>query len=314
MKLHSNFYETIIIISIIAAASVDNCFAKDSPDKAFDNSHYTVINNVQLHYRSWLQNNESHKPWIMLIHGFSGSTYSWRFTADSLHKSSYNVIAIDVPPYGYSDRNPKNNTSTTAIAKLIDDFIKTEFPGKHWHIIGHSMGGGIAQALATLYPENIKTVTFVDGAIYSSIEEGNIPTPYLFRLPFVEGFLSFIGDNFFITKNMVADLLESAYGQEPSTEEIKQYYKALNISGTSLAIIRSKTRSEEIASFKASQINKPVLAIWGEQDSWVPLSQMKSVLKQMPDVQTEVIPACGHNPMETHHEEFMKILLEFLGK
>ncbi len=311
MKFPVKTLKSVIIILLYANIS---CSSQLPEEKPFQNSKFIEIDEIKLHYREWLQESPTAYPHVLLIHGFSGSTYSWRYTADSLYSIGYNVVAVDFPPYGYSDRDLDINTSTTAIAKTINNFKDSLYPEVSWHIIGHSMGGGIAQAMVTHYPKNIVSVVFVAGALYSQVEKNEVQAPWPLRLCFIENLLASIGDNLFITKKRVKKFLASAYGSEPSEEEVEEYYKALNIPGTSQAIIRSKTKSPEIFAFSASEINVPAYGIWGEQDSWVPLSRIKPALEKMPDVKIETIPGRGHNPMETHHEEFIKLLLEFLEK
>jgi len=134
------------------------------------------------------------------------------------------------------------------------------------------------------------------------------------RLAPLERFLAVVGEEFFITPKRVHRLLASAYGQEPEPADSEMYLKALQISGTSLAIVKSMTRSRETKTFEASQMELPALAIWGDQDTWVPLGFSKKALDEMPFVHLELIENSAHCPMETHPDIFNQILIRFLNK
>ncbi len=39
---------------------------------------------------------------VLLVHGFGGSTFSWRHTLKALAEAGYRAIAFDRPPFGLS--------------------------------------------------------------------------------------------------------------------------------------------------------------------------------------------------------------------
>lgn len=281
--------------------------------KPFDNSHRITIDDVSLHYRIWEPEVIKHQEVCLLIHGFSGSTFSWRYTAVALQKDGYVVIAVDIPPYGYSDKNPRINHSMTAHADLLHSFMNTIRPRKQWHVFGHSMGGGIAEALVLKYPENISSVIFVAGTVFKSIEAGRSSGSFWLRLPPVQRFLSILGEHLFITKGQVSRLLASAYGQEPDNDSKIAYYNALHIPGTAEAIVRSMSASEELYPLTISTLKTPCLAVWGNKDTWVPAAQGEAVLLDVDNIRFEMIDGAAHCPMETHPEEFNSIMLDFLN-
>src|SRR5262245_4576127 len=45
-------------------------------------------------------------PVIVLIHGFLGNIASWRYVVDDLARD-HRVIAVDLPGFGFSDRDPR---------------------------------------------------------------------------------------------------------------------------------------------------------------------------------------------------------------
>ncbi len=292
----------------------------------FHNSFFVTINGTELHFRHWQPSTDPDlvRGHCLLLHGFSGSTFSWDGFADSLQQLGFEVVAIDIPPFGYSDKSPQQNQSITARAALIHDFLEALFPGEQWHLTGHSMGGGIAQALVLMAPASFHRVCFVAPTLFSSIRAHDDFDPTLgtdvrvrrnnmlsaWPLRPVAGRFA---ERFLITQRRIGRLLESAYGEPPDREQVKGYLQPLRIPGTAAAILASGRHQREIATLNAADLAVPAIAIWGANDNWVPHESRKKALEKMPDVQVFIIEEAGHNPMETHLEAFMEKWLTLLN-
>jgi 2-hydroxy-6-oxonona-2,4-dienedioate hydrolase len=279
----------------------------------FPNSHISEVDGVKLHYRLWEPVDGLPKGNVLMVHGFSGSTFSWQQTADSLSKVGYRAVAVDVPPFGFSDRAPRQNHSVTARASLLIAFLEQEFPGTTWHLAGHSMGGGIIQAMALMEPSLFESVNFVAAALFSSIKPGSRQSPMWMSIPGLTAFAGNIAESWVINRSRIEQLLASAYGQNPSPEQVDGYLKPLQVPGTARGILHMQRFNRELTELDAKTLSIPALAIWGENDTWVSLQSRSNVLEQIPGVQLKVIEQAGHNPMETHFKEFIRIYLAFLN-
>ena len=278
----------------------------------FENSHQAYVDDVRIHYRYWPVAEEELKGSFLLVHGFAGSTFSWQEVADSLQNLGYAVVAVDLPPFGFSDKSSRINRSMTAHAERLHQLIHTSFPGRTWHLAGHSMGGAVVQAYALMYPEDLNSVTFVAGALFSRISEGGQHVNVLLRLSPLRFVLGELAEQWFITGNRVEQLLESAYGKPPTEEQVNAYLQPLRIPGTARAILSSAAYNREIRSLEANALEVPAIAIWGKEDTWVNYRGRKPVLEQMQNLQLVLMEDTGHNPMETHFDEFMEAWLAAL--
>lgn len=307
-----------IRLGFFKAACCVVLFFFSSPDAAasrpFPNSHFATVDNLELHYRLWEPAAEPARGNVLLVHGFSGSTFSWEEVADSLSRLGYRVVAADVPPFGYSDRNPRQNQSVTARAALLNTFLDNRFPGNLWHIAGHSMGGGIVQAMALIAPERFVSVCFVAPTLFKKTQQGRRGTPPVWlRIPGFTTFAGHLAESWFLTESRIRSSLASAYGEEPSHEQVQAYLEPLRIPGTARAILNSTRFSKELASLDVENFSVPALAIWGENDTWVSLASRREIAESMAGLQLEVIEEAGHNPMETHFDAFMDLWLTFLN-
>lgn len=277
----------------------------------YSNSRVAEADGMSIHYRIWESPSSAPLQGVFLVHGFGASTFSWQQVADSLQQLGYLVVAVDVPPFGYSDRSPRQNQAVTARALLFQQMLQQEFPGYRWHLAGHSMGGGIVQAMALMFPENVMSLTLVSATLFAQIQPGSKEVPLMLKIPGFTSVMGSLAENWFITRGRVASLLESAFGQQPMPWQVDEYLQPLRIPGTARVILNSLRDLEELRELNARQLKVPAIAIWGSDDTWVPLSRHQKLLASL-GIPLFLIQEAAHNPHETHFREFMEIMLEFL--
>jgi pyruvate dehydrogenase E2 component (dihydrolipoamide acetyltransferase) len=127
---------------------------------------------------------------LVLIHGFAADSTGWVALERSLPKD-LPLIRIDLPSHG---RSPLRRIAGFAdLAKaLVQTFDRiTEGPV---HLLGHSLGGGLALALADIRPRQVRTLTLlapaglgpeIDGAALNGIARASSAdslAPWLKRL------------------------------------------------------------------------------------------------------------------------------------
>lgn len=111
---------------------------------------FTTISSGRLHY---LDCGEG--PTILMIHGLAGNLGHFDCgIIDDLAKN-FRVVAIDRPGSGYSDRPDDHAANVRAQARLVSEVIdrlELDTP----LVVGHSLGGAIALALALEKPELVR--------------------------------------------------------------------------------------------------------------------------------------------------------------
>ena len=111
---------------------------------------------------------------------------------------------------------------------------------------------------------------------------------------------------------VVERMLTSAYGQAPDKEQVRAYWLPLKVPGTARAILSAASYHEELNTLHARDLPMPSTAIWGLEDAWVSYQQRKHILEMMPSTRLVLLEGVGHNPMETHFEQFMEAWLRFI--
>jgi pimeloyl-ACP methyl ester carboxylesterase len=97
-------------------------------------------------------------PPVLILHGLFGSGSNWRRVAREL-ATSHRVLAVDLRNHGAS---PWADTMT--YPQMADDVLRLIDRERLTRpaVIGHSMGGKVAMALALLYPDEVSRLTVVD--------------------------------------------------------------------------------------------------------------------------------------------------------
>ena len=113
---------------------------------------------------------------------------------------------------------------------LLDELA----PAQNWHLVGHSMGGATAAEMALQRPAQTDSLTLAAGAV---IDTGVTRPSLLLRYPPAARWVRVLSANYFLTESRVAQLLVSAYGRTPSSEEVSGYYLPLTVQGTDRVLI-----------------------------------------------------------------------------
>lgn len=97
---------------------------------------------------------------LLLIHGLAGQLCHFTYAVVGLLATRYRVIAVDRPGSGYSVRQPGASAAlyaqADAMAALIDA-LQLDRPV----VVGHSLGGTLALALAQRHPQRVSALALV---------------------------------------------------------------------------------------------------------------------------------------------------------
>lgn len=112
----------------------------------------TTVDRKDLHYTEI----GTTGPRVLFLHGLFGQGKNWTSIAKALADRA-RVIMVDLPNHGRSGWTERVTFDgmATDIAEIMD-------PGEPLNVIGHSMGGKVAMALALLRPELVQRLVVVD--------------------------------------------------------------------------------------------------------------------------------------------------------
>ena len=304
---------TVLLVIFIILSIVPYLLPlQELPGKEFeplyDNSAVLLVEGVNLHYRQWA---EEGAEGVLLIHGFSGSTFSWRYTAPVMAAEGYRVIAVDLPGFGLSERDLSFTPTADQRAELLWSLLESLDSGFNWHLVGHSMGGGVAAAMVLQRPDQVQSVTLAAGAIPA---EGRGRFGWIFHYPPLGRTVRHLATRVFLSEENVERALASAYGRAPTKDEFEGYYRPLLIKDSDAALVEMlKTRERDLLS-DLEDLQVPVMLIWGAEDAWVKIEEGYKLNSLLKNAELVVLAGEGHCPMETAPLEFNNSLLRFLAE
>lgn len=276
----------------------------------FENSHFVTIDGVTFHYRIDRPEDKTITGKVLLVHGLAGSTFSFQALAPRLAEKGFFVLSLDLPGFGYSDRpldydHSQQNRARDIwrVLRSIDEELSGKIASDGWHLAGHSMGGGSVVAMSMKDSERTKSLVLIDPALTDRSQKSFIAT-----LPPMSQWFQVAIEHWLLTESNITRFLGSAYGREPTPEEVEGYLAPLRLPGTarSLSSMFKTSKSEDLGNIR--DMPAPILAIWGEKDTWVPLSEFDPLLAVREDVKVEIIEGAGHCPMETHTDATLEVL------
>ncbi len=280
------------------------------PSLRFPNSIIEQFNNVYVHYRIF-EPNIPKKGNILMIHGFAGSTFSWRKNIDTLTQNGYQVVCIDLPCFGLSERKLDWNHSSENRAKLAWELTQKVAPNEPWNLVGHSMGASVILTMGQLQPEKTLSLVCVDGLFVNP--RVNAINRFLVNTIFIQRISEILLQRYFTKPEKFKQILASAYGQTPEEEAVSGYLKPFMVTNAAKGILATVS-SYSTFSLDYAKVQNKMFLIWGETDTWIPLQNALNWKKKYPDVPLYILKNAGHCPMETHPKEFNTLLLKIIQK
>ena len=247
---------------------------------------------------------------LLLIHGFGGSTYSWRQVMPGLAKS-FRVVAIDLNGFGYTQR-PRSFESYTreGQAELIQKVMDT-LGMESAHFMSHSYGGGITLWLAFRHPERVRSMVLVDSSAPTYPNDRRSRAAALKPVTALFLHLAVLHP-----RNVRKALARSFYDDSKITDEmVREYFERLRVEGVTDAYhgltAPIRTRSETVV---LERIEVPTLIVWGAQDELISVHAGRRAAQRMPRAEFAVLDKTGHIPMEERPEELLELALPFLER
>ncbi|MFL6551431.1 MAG: alpha/beta fold hydrolase [Povalibacter sp.] len=112
-------------------------------------------------------------PAVLFVHGTGAWSGLWKQTLDATASAGFHVIAIDLPPFGFSEKTPNLSYSKFDQGKRIVKVLES-LGVSHATLVGHSFGAGPTVEAALLHPERVTKLIIVDGALSLQAPDANL--------------------------------------------------------------------------------------------------------------------------------------------
>jgi pimeloyl-ACP methyl ester carboxylesterase len=268
-------------------------------------SNYITIGGLRIAYRR-VGDGEP----IILIHGITTSSFIWRNIQPVLSKN-YDTIAVDLLGCGLSSKDLSTDYSIKNQASIIAELIQMLELGKV-HIVGHDIGGGIAQIMAIKFPHLIEDMILINtiGYNYWPVQPiTTMRTPIFRQLAMMS-----------LDMGMLQKLIRKGlYKKESYTEEFRSLVweemanKKRRKSFLHFAKCLNNQHLMEIAS-ELKKIKFPVLIVRGEGDLYLNSIISSRLAEDIPTSEILRIRTAGHFIQEDEPELLSEKISEFYHK
>lgn len=235
---------------------------------------------------------------LVFVHGYPGGSSQW-IDQKEFFSRYFNILTPELPGFGDSYHSVAPESITGFAESVLGQLEKS---GKQkFHLVGHSMGGMIAQEMVKLSPDQVdRLVLYGTGA--NGLMPGRFETiddsKNKIKQQGVEKTARQIAANWFVKREAASEY-----------ETIVR----LAILATSQAALAGLTAMENWSGAAVlDNINSPTLVLWGDRDSAYPWSQPQQLWKTIKSAQLAVVPNCSHAVHAEKPHLFNPILLDFL--
>ena len=252
---------------------------------------------------------------IVLLHGYGGSSFSWRYWAPFLAKRAH-VVLVDMKGFGSAPKPDDGQYGPRHQAELIYRLI-LQADLQRVTLIGHSLGGGVALGTALRLldsePGRLKRLILVASAAYKQRMPLFVALAKYRRLASTA--LRILGTQFVIRHVLKSIVFDPS---EVSDDQVLGYAKPLSspeahraLIDTALAIVPPDL---EKLTARFEELDVPTLVLWGRQDHVVPLWLGERLADKLPHAKLQVLENSGHMPAEELPKESWEALQTFLDQ
>lgn len=262
---------------------------------------------------------------IVFIHGTAAWSGFWRETMSALANAGYHCIAIDIPPFGFSEKpaSPSygNKDQARRIVALMDALNVS-----NTILLGHSFGGGATMEAALMIPGRIDALVLLDvGGLNLNVQQApegdnasalsvfmNIP---LLRNPV----LAATATNPMLTKTIFSTMVLDPGVVTPELVSLVQEPMVLKDTTNTMGEWLSYVLTVQEVSLTSNPANyqaltMPALIIWGDSDTIIPLKDGEYLKSILPNAELVVMQGVNHIPYFEDNGKFVEIALAFLNR
>ncbi len=248
---------------------------------------------------------------IVLVHGIPTSSFLWRDMIEALSAHG-RVIALDLPGFGFSDPPRDGDYRISNFARVLERFLEA-LSIEQATLVCHDWGGPIALTYALRHPDKYERLIILDTFLHRDLPPWPLSMKVAKIRPIGEIFM-WIGG-----KSVARSGLEKGVMNKSRITEglVQRYYmpdgNPDKLNRSMLGTLRIDYMKDlEFIEKNLNTIEKPTLILWGENDTYLPLSLGDRIHNDIMGSQMERIPNCGHFVPEDQPELATKIIGAFL--
>jgi len=242
-------------------------------------------------------------PKLVMLHGWSFSSRIWERVADELSRR-FELTLIDLPGHGKSPPAP-----VFSYDALLERLAQELLPQAH--VLGWSLGGSLAVALALRVPRRVaKLVLVAVNPRFTTCPDW----PYGLDPDVLSGFRDSLAQDAHATVQRFLALVTR--GSATAAAELRYLRGQLRRSGlpdaTALAAGLDVLRDIDLRA-RLTSLAQPTLLVYAENDALVPADLGPLMRRQLPQSRLVTVASAGHAPFLSRPQAFTGAVGDFLA-
>jgi pimeloyl-ACP methyl ester carboxylesterase len=279
----------VFLVLTLAAFAVDvSPLGAARPARSLYAGPYVQVGPTLVAYRRW---GGSGTP-IVLLGGAAEPTWVWHAVGPRLAAAGHRVFAVDLPPFGYTQRNVQ--PSLRGWLPLLHGF-EQRLGITRPLLVGHSLGAGVAAAEALARPRAVGGIVLLDGDALP-FGGGRGWLSHVLVFPWFDAALRVLTSSDYV----VGRIVRNAWGPNPPKlphATLAQFEKPFRVSGTASELRALVARGLPGVSLdELRTITVPRAVVWGADDTVDAVASGRASAAAL-GVPLELVPGAGHLSM-----------------
>lgn len=279
----------LFLLFTVAAFAIDvSPLGAARPARSLYAGPFVQVGPTLVAYRRWGR----HGTPIVLLGGAAEPTWVWHAVGPRLAAAGHRVFAIDLPPFGYTQRNVQ--PSLQGWLPLLHGFerrLGIERP----LLVGHSLGAGVAAAEALARPRAVGGIVLLDGDALP-FGGGRSWVAHLFAYPWFDAAVRLVTSSDYVVGRVVRNAWGPGAPKLPH-RTLLQFEKPFRVTGTVSELRALAARGLPGVSLKGlATITVPRAVVWGANDTVDSVASGRASAAAL-GVSLELVPGAGHLSM-----------------
>lgn len=242
---------------------------------------------------------------VVLLHGLGGNKDAWDGFGKIITPSNH-VFAVDLPGFGNSARDENADYGFAAQAARLEKIVRA-LGLKRFHLVGHSMGGGLAGLYAASHPDEIQSLGVIapagvrtpEPSEYQKLLEKNQDPLTMRETGDFDRMLGFLFETRPEIPGIVArGLAKEALRNAPFNRRVGE---------------KLFTGDPAFLEPLLGKLSMPVFVLWCDHDRVIHPSGADVFRRALPSAMVQVMKGCGHLPHTERPDESGRLYHEFLS-
>jgi pimeloyl-ACP methyl ester carboxylesterase len=246
-------------------------------------------------------------PVLVLLHGLAAGWQWWLENIPTLAER-HRVIAVDLPGFGQSEPLPPPAEMATHARTVLR--LLAQLEAEPATVVGHSMGGLVALAMATADPGRVRGLILV-GAGGAPMTERRLAITLVVLRFFCAVLRRRAVLRALVAHSWLRRIVLIGGFRDPrivSPELAAQIMPLFNAPGFVDAIAAA---GRAVPNTVPESVTCPTLLIWGAYDRMAPVQGARELHARLPDSELTVFPDAGHTPLIECPARFNRAVLSF---